>query len=54
MANLATCITPRISSSHIAKVLAPFGGLRAGGNSLTVAAINNQQLWQTFISKVPF
>ena len=26
----------------------------AGGNGLTVAAINNQQLWQTFISKVPF
>lgn len=30
MANLATCITPRISSSHIGKVLAPLGGLRAG------------------------
>lgn len=30
MANLATCITPRISSSHIAKVLVPLGGLKAG------------------------
>lgn len=50
MAYLATCVTPRPSSSHLAKVIAPLGGLNAGDivacEKLAQSIPNNYEVYE--------